>query len=117
MWKNLNRARWVPSGSSSRSTLNLQAIGAVLLLSAAFLVTWTRTASTQEAAASPETQTLHILAGKSLVINMEARLKRVLVSNPGVIEAVATTPAQLVVTARGMGTSSLILWDEGGRSR
>ena len=80
-------------------------------------MTWTRTASAQEQAAAPETQTLHILAGKSLVINMEARLRRVLVSNPSVIEAVATTPTQLVVTARGLGASSLILWDEAGRSR
>ncbi|MFB3920858.1 MAG: type II and III secretion system protein family protein [Terriglobia bacterium] len=78
---------------------------------------WTRTACTQESAAAPETQTLHILAGKSLVINLEARLRRVLVSNPSVIEAVATTPTQLVVTAKGMGASSLILWDEAGRSR
>lgn len=70
----------------------------------------------QEAAPS-ETQTLHVLAGKSLVINLEARLKRVLVSNPAVIEAVATTPSQLVVTARGVGASSLILWDQSGRSR
>jgi pilus assembly protein CpaC len=73
-------------------------------------------APAQEAAPS-ETQTLHVLAGKSLVINLEARLKRVLVSNPAVIEAVATSPSQLVVTARGVGASSLILWDESGRSR
>jgi pilus assembly protein CpaC len=75
-----------------------------------------RAAPAQETAPS-ETQTLHVLAGKSLVINLEARLRRVLVSNPAVIEAVTTTPTQLVVTARGVGASSLILWDESGRSR
>ena len=80
------------------------------------LVVGVRAAPAQEAASS-ETQTLHVLAGKSLVINLEARLKRVLVSNPAVIEAVATAPSQLVVTARGVGASSLILWDESGRSR
>ena len=117
MWKNLNKARWAPSSSSSRPTLNLQAFGVLSFLCVAILVSWTRTASTQEAAAAPETQTLHILAGKSLVINMEARLRRVLVSNPAVIEAIATSPTQLVVTAKGVGASSLILWDEGGRSR
>jgi len=117
VWKNLNKARWAPSNSSSRPTLNLQAFGVLSFLCVAILVCWTRTASTQEAAAAPETQTLHILAGKSLVINLEARLRRVLVSNPTVIEAIATSPTQLVVTAKGVGASSLILWDEGGRSR
>jgi pilus assembly protein CpaC len=80
------------------------------------LVAGVRAAPAQEPAPG-ETQTLHVLAGKSLVINLEARLKRVLVSNPAVIEAVTTTPSQLVVTARGVGASSLILWDESGRSR
>jgi pilus assembly protein CpaC len=80
------------------------------------LVAGVRPVPAQEAAPG-ETQTLHVLAGKSLVINLEARLKRVLVSNPAVIEAVTTTPSQLVVTARGVGASSLILWDESGRSR
>ena len=117
MWKNLNKPRWALSGIAVRATLNLRTSAVLAILVAVILVAWTRTASTQEQAAAPETQTLHILAGKSLVINLEARMRRVLVSNPSVIEAVATTPTQLVVTARGMGTSSLILWDEAGRSR
>ncbi len=117
MWKNLSKPWWAPSGSAVRPTVKLRPFGVAAILVAVILVAWTRTASTQEQAAAPETQTLHILAGKSLVINLEARLRRVLVSNPSVIEAVATTPTQLVVTARGMGASSLILWDEGGRSR
>ena len=58
-----------------------------------------------------------MLAGKSLVVNLETRLRRVLVSNPNVIQAVATTPSQVVVTASSVGASSLILWDESGRSR
>ncbi|MBZ5516333.1 MAG: type II and III secretion system protein family protein [Acidobacteriia bacterium] len=89
---------------------------ALTVLVAVGLVAGVRTVPAQEAAPG-ETQTLHVLAGKSLVINLEARLKRVLVSNPTVIEAVTTTPSQLVVTARGVGASSLILWDESGRSR
>ncbi|MGA2632255.1 MAG: pilus assembly protein N-terminal domain-containing protein [Terriglobia bacterium] len=74
-------------------------------------------ARAQEAGAAAETQTLHVLAGKSLVVNLETRLRRVLVSNPTVIQAVATTPSQVVVTASSVGASSLILWDESGRSR
>jgi pilus assembly protein CpaC len=66
---------------------------------------------------SPEGQPLHILVGKSVVINLESRLKRVLVSNPAVIEALVTSPTQLVVEAKAAGKSSLILWDESGSSR
>lgn len=74
-------------------------------------------ARAQEAGAATETQTLHVLAGKSLVVNLETRLRRVLVSNPNVIQAVVATPSQVVVTASSVGASSLILWDESGRSR
>jgi len=83
---------------------------------AAIMVVGSVGSSAQEAP-SAETQTLHVLAGKSVVINMEARLRRVLVSNPSAIEAVATSPSQVVVTARAAGSSSLVLWDEEGRSR
>jgi pilus assembly protein CpaC len=67
--------------------------------------------------AAPETQTLHILVGRSVVINSQARLRRVLVSNPAVLETVTINPTQLVVTAKAVGTSSLVLWDETGHSR
>ena len=71
----------------------------------------------QESGAATETQTLHVLLGKSLVVNLESRLIRVMVSNPAVIGAVPTSPTQVVVTAKTVGASSLILWDETGRSR
>jgi pilus assembly protein CpaC len=74
-------------------------------------------APAQEVGAATETQTLHVLVGKSLVVNLETRLRRVMVSNPAVVNAVATAPTQVVVTARAVGASSLILWDESGRSR
>ena len=92
--------------------MRMLAVAAVLFLGGAQSAGWP-----QEPTPSPETQTLHVLAGKSLVINVEARLRRVLVSNPSVIEAVTTSPTQVVVTARNVGVSSLILWDEAGRSR
>src|SRR5262249_24443096 len=71
----------------------------------------------QERGSATETQSLHIMAGRSVVINLQARLRRVLVSNPAVIEAVTTDPTQVVVTAKAAGSSSLILWDEAGQSR
>jgi pilus assembly protein CpaC len=66
---------------------------------------------------SIESQPLHIVLGKSVVLNLESRLKRVLVSNPDIIDVLATNPNQMIVEAKGAGTSSLILWDEAGVSR
>lgn len=71
----------------------------------------------QGTSVSPEGQPLHILVGKSVVINLPSRLKRVLTSNPAVIEALVTSPMQLVVEAKAAGKSSLILWDDSGSSR
>lgn len=67
--------------------------------------------------ASAEAQTLHILAGRSVIVNTQARLKRILVSNPAVVETTTVSPTQLVITAKVPGTASLVLWDETGRAR
>lgn len=67
--------------------------------------------------ATPEAQSLHVLVGKSVVINLESTMRRVMASNPQAIEVVATTPRQVVVTAKTVGESSLIIWDEAEHSR
>ncbi len=68
--------------------------------------------------ASPaEGETVHVLVGKSVVINVQAPLTRVLSSNPAVVETMATTPTQVVVEGKAAGNSSLILWDDSGRSQ
>src|SRR4030095_10713719 len=64
-----------------------------------------------------DTQPVHILSGRSVIINMQARLARLLLSNSAVVDSVTASPTQLVITAKQPGTSSVILWDENGRSR
>ena len=66
---------------------------------------------------SPGGQTVHILLGRSIVVNTRSPIKRVLVSNPAVISAVGATPTQVVLDAKTAGESSLILWDQAGKSR
>ena len=92
---------------------------ATLILAAGFALTAASEAGgrQQAAANSTESQPLHVLVGKSVVINLEKRVKRVLVSNPAVIEAMGTSPAEVVVEAKTPGNSSLILWDENDSSR
>jgi pilus assembly protein CpaC len=68
--------------------------------------------------ASPsEGETVHVLVGKSVVINVQAPLTRVLSSNPTAVEAMATSPTQVVVEGKMAGNSSLILWDSSGQSQ
>jgi pilus assembly protein CpaC len=64
-----------------------------------------------------EGQTLHVLAGKSVMINVAAPLTRVLASNPSAIETMATSPTEVVVEGKAPGVSSVILWDSSGHSQ
>ena len=62
------------------------------------------------AAAPPaEGETVHVLVGKSVVINVQAPLTRILSSNPAAVETMATSPTQVVVEGKAAGESSLIL--------
>ena len=65
----------------------------------------------------PGGQVLHILVGKSVIINSQARITRVMTSNPASVEALATSPTQVVAQGKMAGTSSLILWDETGHTQ
>jgi pilus assembly protein CpaC len=64
-----------------------------------------------------EGQTLHVLVGKSVVINVAAPLTRVLSSNPTAIETMATSPTEVVLEGKAPGVSSVILWDNTGHSQ
>jgi pilus assembly protein CpaC len=72
---------------------------------------------TTQPALSPETQSVHIQVGRSIVINTQSRLRRIVVSNPAVLDTVTVSTTQVVVTAKQPGSSSLVLWDEGSNAR
>jgi len=63
-----------------------------------------------------EPSTLRLVVDRSLFIETAKRMRRIYVSNPSVLDALAATPHQLVVTAKAPGTSSLVVWDESGVS-
>jgi pilus assembly protein CpaC len=71
----------------------------------------------QQGTAPSEGQVLHILVGKSVVVNVQTPITRVLSSNPNAIETLATSPTEVVVEGKAAGNSSLILWDATGRSQ
>jgi pilus assembly protein CpaC len=64
-----------------------------------------------------EGQTVHVLVGKSVVMNVQAPMARVLSSNPAVVETLAISPNEVVIEGKAAGASTLILWDSAGRSQ
>src|SRR5436190_10717432 len=68
-------------------------------------------------AAQSEGQALHVFVGKSVVINLQTPVTRILSSNPAIIDTLATAPTQVVVEGKAAGSSSLILWDATGHSQ
>ena len=85
-----------------------------------FLLTFGAIAAAQTApGVSPPSEgaTMHVLVGKSVVINVNAPLTRVLSSNPVAVETLATSPTQVVVEGKAPGESTLILWDSTGNSQ
>src|SRR5664279_2775667 len=62
-------------------------------------------------------QTLHIVVGRSLLIDTPDRLRRVFVANPAVLDSLTSSPNQIVLTAKLAGTSTVVLWGESGHSR
>src|SRR5579864_7642338 len=71
----------------------------------------------QPATGQSEGQALHVFVGKSVVINLQSPVTRILSSNPAVIDTLATSPTQVVVEGKAAGASSLILWDSSGHSQ
>ena len=58
--------------------------------------------------------TLHILAGQSLVLHSPFPMKRVFVGNPLVASAFNSSPSDLLVTGKEAGITSLAVWDASG---
>jgi pilus assembly protein CpaC len=73
-------------------------------------------------AAAPQTTApgaapLRVMVGKSLLINVTERLRRISVTDETVADANVITPKQILVHGRAPGEVSLIIWDENERSR
>jgi pilus assembly protein CpaC len=60
---------------------------------------------------------LRVMAGKSLLIKTQERLKRVSVTDPSVADAQVVTPTQILINGLAPGEVSLLIWDEAERSQ
>ena len=79
-----------PSASTARTVMALQSIGA--------------------------NQTLHILVGQSTMLRGVSPMRRIYIGNPAILQTFTSGPEEVVVTAKGPGISSLVIWDTQGRS-
>lgn len=64
---------------------------------------------------SRHSQTVRLTAGRSIVIQTLARLHKIYVSNPAVLDSYTVNPHQLLISAKAAGTSTLAIWDEHGQ--
>lgn len=60
---------------------------------------------------------IHVTVGRSVLMNTSERVKRIYIANPAVLDSYTANPHEVVVSAKAPGASSLILWDETGRSQ
>jgi pilus assembly protein CpaC len=81
-------------------------------------------ASPQGAAAVPLTlqaaaagDVLHLVVGHSILLVSAASLRRVYVGNPAVLQTYTSGAAEIVLTAKSPGVSSMVLWDDAGGHR
>jgi len=84
-------------------------------------VLWAKQAPQTPPAQAPqspgEAETLHVLVGRSLVITSPARIKRISVADPAIVDALAVSPNQILLNGKAPGAVSLVLWDETGQSQ
>jgi len=84
-----------------------------------------KVASTPEATHAPsqadatagQTPVLRLIVGRSLFVDVPDKLRRVYVSNPVVLDAITSSPVEVVITAKSAGTSSLVLWTMTGQKK
>jgi pilus assembly protein CpaC len=59
-------------------------------------------------------EVLHLTIGRSMFVTTTARLRRVYINNPAVLDSYTANPRQLVITAKAAGLGTVVLWDENG---
>lgn len=89
---------------TARIRLILAALGVVFLLPAA--------ASAQTVLQRPA-QALSLPRGTSLLLVNPAAVQRFTVGDPGIAEVVVVSPTEMLINGKGLGSTSLIIWEAG----
>ena len=62
-------------------------------------------------------ETVRLVVGRSMVLDTQVSLKRVYVGNPLVLLSYTAGANEIILTAKSIGTSSLMVWDVNGGSK
>ncbi len=57
---------------------------------------------------------IHLLVGRSAVLDVGSPISRVSLTSPDIADALVTTPNQLLINGKLPGTISMFVWDRGG---
>ena len=106
----------------------LMALAATLVVAALLVVTnvgraralWAQSSPAAEGQANPSApsaEALHLLVGRSLVISSQARIFRVSLADPTVVDALVVSPVQILISGKAPGVTSIVIWDETGQSQ
>jgi pilus assembly protein CpaC len=90
---------------TARVRLILAALGAALMLPTM--------ASAQTVLQRP-VQALSLPRGTSLLLVSPAAVQRYTIGDPGIAEVVVVSPTELLINGKGLGSTSLIVWEAGG---
>ena len=66
--------------------------------------------------ASSATDKLHVVTGQSIMLRGTTPMRRIYIGNPAVLQTFNGGPQETVLTAKEPGISSLVIWDDQGRS-
>jgi HD-GYP domain-containing protein (c-di-GMP phosphodiesterase class II) len=66
--------------------------------------------------APAEVESLHALIGRPLVVSSPARIQRISVADPNIIDTVVLNRDQVLINAKALGRVSLVVGDASGRS-
>ena len=61
-----------------------------------------------------DTREMSVAVGKSIVVDSPVNIQRVSVADPSRAEAVVANPRELILNGKAPGSTSLIIWQEGG---
>ncbi len=101
-----------PLGPRSKATK--RCVGAVTAVAAAILLSSPLQAQTPTRQGLNPTAIIRVAVGGSHVVVHPVALRRVSVGNPNVADVLVVSGNEILVSGKGPGTTSLILWDNSG---
>ena len=103
-----------PDGSSRPR--RHRSIGLALVLMCLGLAAWAAPLTAQQVLSQPQ-QVVTVSKGASALMVSPAAIQRYSVGDPDIATVVVVSPTEVVITGKGLGTTSLFLWDKAGEPK